>query len=195
VRFMRVVDGDVLTEEIEEGETVSEEKKDKEAGGKEIDTGGGAYIAGGVQISGGDFVARDKIVHGDEVHGDVHSGDVYSGDFRGAILNVRATLKDVTQSIENVTGADESTRRELEALVTQLSAALERVPPERDDDAEAVATLTESMVEQATAAKPNKTILQITGEGLKKAAENIADVLPAVLDIATKIVAIVGGLG
>jgi methyl-accepting chemotaxis protein len=169
---------------------MSEEKKDKEAEGKEIDTGGGAYIAGGVQISGGDFVGRDKIVQGDEVH-----GDVYSGDFRGAILNVRSTLKGVAQSIENVTGADPSTKRELEALVAQLAAALEQVPPERDDDAEAVATLTESMVEQATAAKPNKTILQITGEGLKKAAENIADVLPTVLGIVTKIVATVGGLG
>jgi hypothetical protein len=51
------------------------------------------------------------------------------------------------------------------------------------------------MIEQATAAKPNKPVLQITGEGLKKAAENIADVLPTVLDIATRIVAVIGGLG
>jgi hypothetical protein len=51
------------------------------------------------------------------------------------------------------------------------------------------------MVEQASAEKPNKTMLQITGEGLKKAAENIADVLPTVLEIATKIVAVIGGLG
>ena len=35
-----------------------------------IHTGGGAYIGGGVQVTGGDFVGRDKIVHGDEVRGD-----------------------------------------------------------------------------------------------------------------------------
>ena len=60
---------------------------------------------------------------------------------------------------------------------------------------QAVATLTETMVEQATAEKPNKAVLQITGEGLKKAAKNIADVLPTVLGIATKIVGVILGLG
>lgn len=134
---------------------------------------------------------------GGHVHvgGEQSYGDVYSGDFRGAILNVRSTLENVTQSIKNVTGADESTKKDLEELVAQLAAALEQVPPERAEDAEAVATMTESMVEQATATKPNKSLLKITGEGLKKAAENIADVLPTVLGIATKIVATIAGLG
>ena len=40
-----------------------------------IHTGGGAYIGGGVQITGGDFVGRDKIVHGHEVRGDKVEGD------------------------------------------------------------------------------------------------------------------------
>jgi hypothetical protein len=57
VLFMRVTDGDVLREEIEEGERVSEERKDKE-----VDTGGGAYIGGSVTVSGGgDFVGRDQV--------------------------------------------------------------------------------------------------------------------------------------
>lgn len=129
------------------------------------------------------------------VGGEHSHGDEFSGDFRGAILSVRATLNNVTQSIENVTGADESSRKELEELVAQLAAALEQVPTERAADAEAVATQTELMVAQASAEKPNKSLLKITGEGLKKAAENIADVLPTVLGIATKIVAVIGGLG
>jgi hypothetical protein len=62
VLFMRVADGDVLREEIEEGERVSEEKKDKEGEGKRVDTGGGAYIGGSVTVSGGgDFVGRDQV--------------------------------------------------------------------------------------------------------------------------------------
>lgn len=39
-----------------------------------IHTGGGAYIAGGVTVSGGDFVGWDKIA-GDVVHGDKVGGD------------------------------------------------------------------------------------------------------------------------
>ncbi len=37
---------------------------------QQMDTQGGAYVAGNVTTSGGDFVGRDKIVHGDEVRGD-----------------------------------------------------------------------------------------------------------------------------
>ncbi|MEZ4706009.1 MAG: caspase family protein [Caldilineaceae bacterium] len=44
-----------------------------------IDTGGGAYIGGGVQ-AGGDFVGRDKVVQGDDVRGDKFTGDKFTGD-------------------------------------------------------------------------------------------------------------------
>ena len=44
-----------------------------------IDTGGGAYIGGGVN-TGGDFIGRDKVVHGDTVHGDKFGGDKIGGD-------------------------------------------------------------------------------------------------------------------
>jgi hypothetical protein len=185
----------------------------------QIDTGGGAYIGGNV-TAGGDVVGRDKIVHGDEVHGDkvggdkidvgnvtgdgvaigsgaraeVHKGDVYSGDFRGAILNIRSTLSNVTQSIGAIPQADDGTKAELERLVTQLEKALEEAveqAPEKADDAEAVAEMTKTLVDTASAEKPNKTMIQISGEGLKQAAKNIADVMPTVLDIATKIVTVV----
>jgi hypothetical protein len=42
-------------------------------------------------------------------------------------------------------------------------------------------------VEQATKAKPNKALVQISAQGLTAAAQNLAAALPAVLPIATKI--------
>jgi hypothetical protein len=133
---------------------------------------------------------------GDVNVGGQHShGDEYSGDFRGAILNVRSSLKNVTQSIDNVSGADHATKEELKKLVAQLGKVLEGVPPDRAEEAEAVAAQTELVVAQATAERTNKPLLKITGEGLQKAAENIADVMPTVLGIATRILAVVGGLG
>jgi hypothetical protein len=35
-----------------------------------VETGGGASIEGDVELTGGDFIGRDKAVHGDEVRGD-----------------------------------------------------------------------------------------------------------------------------
>jgi hypothetical protein len=44
-----------------------------------IDTGGGAYVGGGVHTRGGPFVGRDQIVHGDQVYGDKVGGDKITG--------------------------------------------------------------------------------------------------------------------
>lgn len=35
--------------------------------GTQVDTGGGAYVSGPVEVRGGDFVGRDKTVHGDRI--------------------------------------------------------------------------------------------------------------------------------
>jgi uncharacterized caspase-like protein len=45
-----------------------------------IDTGGGAYVGGGVSVQGGDFVGRDQITQGDRVEGDKVMGDKVEGD-------------------------------------------------------------------------------------------------------------------
>lgn len=115
-----------------------------------------------------------------------------SGDFRGAIVNIKSTLTNVQQSIGDIETNDEAAREELSNLVTQLEEALEATPPEKTEQAEAVAQTAEALVQQAAVEQPNQTMIKITGEGLKKAAENIADVLPTVLGIATQIVLSVG---
>ncbi len=111
-----------------------------------------------------------------------------SGDFRGAIVNIKSTLTNVQQSIGEIRTTDETTRKELEALIEQLSEALQTVPAEKQEQAEAVAETAKVLVETAKAEKPNKTMLQISGEGLKQAAQNLAGVLPTVVTIASQIV-------
>jgi hypothetical protein len=119
------------------------------------------------------------------------TGDTFnmSGDFRGANVNIKSTLTNVTQTIGALPDADPSTKAELEALIQQLNDALQQVPGEKAEEAEAVAQSAELLVKTATEEKPNKTMVQISGEGLKQAAKNIADVMPTVLTIATQIVA------
>lgn len=112
-----------------------------------------------------------------------------SGDFRGAILNIKSTLRNVTQTVNTLPGADASAKAELARLIEQLNEALQKVPSEKAEDAEAVADSAKALVDAANKPKPNKATLQITADGLKKAAGNIAAVTPAVAGIATQIVA------
>ena len=117
-----------------------------------------------------------------------------SGDFRGAIVNIKSTLTNVQQSIGEIHTEDEMARKELEKLIGQLSEALQKVPAEKQEQAQAVAETAKVLVDTAKAEKPNKTMLQISGEGLKQAAQNLADVMPAVAGIAGQIVLTVAKL-
>jgi methyl-accepting chemotaxis protein len=111
-----------------------------------------------------------------------------SGDFRGAIVNIKSTLTNVQQSVGEIRTDDQNARKELEKLIGQLSDALQKVPEKSQEHAEAVAETAKMLVETAKAEKPNKAMVQITGEGLKRAAQNLADVLPTVVTIAGQIV-------
>ena len=111
-----------------------------------------------------------------------------SGDFRGAIINIKSTLTNVQQSIGDIPSNDDTSRKELESLIGQLSEALQKVPAEHQEQAQAVAETAKVLVDTAKAEKPNKTMLQISGEGLKQAAQNLAGVMPTVLTIAGQIV-------
>lgn len=145
---------------------------------RNIDTGGGDYAEGNIDKRKGNFVSGDQFN--------------MSGNFSGAILNIKSTLTNVSQSIGAAPIGDTATKAQLQALVEQLSAELQKVPAEKASDAEAVAETAKAAVEQATKAQPNKTLVQISAEGLKQAAQNLAAVLPTVLPIATQIAETVG---
>lgn len=117
-----------------------------------------------------------------------------SGDFRGSVINIKSTLTNVQQSVGDIRNGDEATRKELEKLIGDLSAALQNIPPEKQEQAEAVAETAQALVEAAKAENPNKTILQISGEGLKQAAQTLAGVMPSVVTIASQIVLTVAKL-
>ena len=117
-----------------------------------------------------------------------------SGDFRGAIINIKSTLTNVQQSVGDIRSDDQDARQELEKLIGQLSEALQKIPAGSEEQAQAVAETAKVLVDTAKAEKPNKTLLQISGEGLKQAAKNLADVMPIVIPIASQIVAAVAKL-
>jgi len=114
---------------------------------------------------------------------------IYSGDFRGSNLNfnIKSTLENVEQNIGNIVTSDQDTRKELESLIKQLSEALQKIPTEKQDEVQAVAETAKILVDSAKAEKPNKTMMKITADGLRQAAENLAEVMPTIVPIAGQI--------
>jgi hypothetical protein len=140
---------------------------------RQVNTGGGDYAEGNIDKRTGAFVSGDQFT--------------MSGNVSGAILNIKSTLTNVSQSIEAAPHGDAATKARLQQLIEQLSAELQKVPAEKASEAQAVAETAKTAVEQATKAQPNKTLVRISAEGLKQAAQNLAVVLPTVLPIATQI--------
>lgn len=115
---------------------------------------------------------------------------VLSGDFHNSILNIDSTLTNLSQSID-LRNADPTATREIKELIEKLNDVLKQVPSENIEDAEAVAQAAESLIDAATKQKPNKVTVEITKEGLLKAARNIALVMPTVRAIATQLVELI----
>ena len=89
----------------------------------QVDTGGGTYIAGGVNTGGGDIVGRDKQVGGDEVRGDKISVGNVSGDGVAIGRNAQATVN------EGIGGP------ELAALFAPIIQAAQSGPPGKREQA------------------------------------------------------------
>ena len=111
-----------------------------------------------------------------------------SGNFQGSILNIKSTLSNVQQSVGAIPTTDAAARNELSGLIQQLTDVLQKIPAEQQEVAQALAETTQALVNAAKEPKPNHTMVEITGEGLLKAAQNLAKVAPLVLPLASQIV-------
>lgn len=127
---------------------------------------------------------------GGDQSGNIAGGDINIGgsNIAGSNVNIGSTLTNVTQQVGAIPQAGADDKAELEQLIQQLEAELKKLPAQHQEEAETVAELTQDMVEEAGKEKPKKSKLEITGEGLKKAAKNLAAVAPLVGEIAGKIV-------
>jgi hypothetical protein len=117
---------------------------------------------------------------GDEIH--------INGNLNNVILNIKSTLTNVQQSVGSMPAVDDAARQQVQQLLQQLSKELEQIPASLKEEAEAVAASVQVLVDTAKSEQPNKPMLQITADGLKKAAANLASVAPMVVSIAGQVV-------
>ncbi len=117
------------------------------------------------------------------------SQDEINVDNVGGIVNVKSSLKHVTQSISSAESMPQERRDDLSALIDALSDALKQVEQEQPADAERVVKSAEMVVSELTKEKPSSSFLAITVEGLKEAAKAVGAIAPDVLSVAAKIAA------
>lgn len=111
----------------------------------------------------------------------------------GSILNIKSTLDKVTQTIGGMAG-DEAAKDALKQLIAELQAELAKAPADKAPDAEQVATRAEAAVAAAAKPQADKEDVAYSLSRLKKAAENLGQVLPIVVTIASKIAAQIMGI-
>jgi len=110
-------------------------------------------------------------------------------------VNIKSQLSRVTQIVKSAPSVPDDKKEQLMALMEELQEALRAVDDTRREDAERVVSTAEMVAREVAKQKPSKTFLNITSEGLKEAAKTVADIAPAVIGVASKIVGIVTGLG
>lgn len=105
----------------------------------------------------------------------------------GVFVNINSTLHSVSQSV-TTSPHFQSNKEEVTKLVEQLKEALGNIPPENADEAEAIAETAKALVTNADKEKPNRALLNISADGLKQAARNLATVAPEVLKTSLELI-------
>lgn len=108
--------------------------------------------------------------------------------FSGASQNIQSHLAGATEAANNVNHGEAGQREELTQLVQTLRAELEKAAEQQQEEVLKVAKRLEALMEELQARQPDKEMVTITGEGLKRAAANLAGVLPAAVRIASAVV-------
>lgn len=123
---------------------------------------------------------------------DKKDGTIVSDTNRSIVIvgNAEGNIQNIHDSF---IGKTQEEKDDLQQLLEQLNNTLKSVPSEYNDDAEAVRIKVGDLLTKANTDQPNKKVLQIDADGLKKAAENIASVADNVLIVVTKIIAIIMG--
>lgn len=153
-------------------------------------TAGGAVV-GVIQGGAAPIQIGGQQRAGDTIHGDeISVGDISESAGVAIGAGAGSTVQDVRSSGSLAVG-DAATKAELQRLLAELEAVLQRTPITQATEAEVVARMARQAVEQATAPQPNRALLQQSAEELQKAAQNLAAVLPVALKLAENVMKLV----
>ena len=122
---------------------------------------------------------------------------ISGGSIQGGITNIGGTQsfnQAVTVTMGNLSAtvdgmnASPDEKAVLQKLLAELDVALKQVPAAQQADVEKIYKRAKEAVEEAAAEKPDQEAVEAKANLLKKAAENVASVMPVVVPIALNIV-------
>lgn len=99
-----------------------------------------------------------------------------------------------TVSCTNKTQCSLIDQEKLDSLFQDLKKELQKLPTDREQDAEAIATIANELSEKTNKKSPNPKLVRISAEGLVDAAKAVTDLAPKILDISGKIAGLVSVL-
>lgn len=130
------------------------------------------------------IVFAERIEHmGDKsftVHGDVVNSSITA--------NIHKLFGDIEQNVRVSSSLKESDVHHILNLLDEMRNAMEKIPSERASEAEAVAKRAQKLTRELRAERPEKEDLEHHGRLLVRAAENLKQVAPTVLEIARRVV-------
>jgi len=180
VLFMRAADGVLWQKQVNKGEKMTEKK---DSGNQRINTGGGAFIGGGVNTGGGDFVGRDKVVRGDEVRGNKITGDVITATFGAGAKNI-AVGENIRQTITETVGPPTpDDKKIIEAQFQRVLDALNAptIDPRKAGRAEGnLETLKEELTKTGADEMPNASTITRVGDWLL---DNVPELTQALTEL------------
>jgi hypothetical protein len=175
------------------GDKVGGHKAGGDIAGGSIDRSQNTFNISGTVRSGMTNLGG-TMTFGDHVTVDMGDTTTLSGDFQGASVAIQARMDHLRQGIGALPDTNHVAKETLVQLIAQLDTLLQGLPPEQAAEAEKVVKRAQALIEEAGKSAPDKEFIEFSGESLKKAAQNLASVLPAVLPIATQIVGYVMSL-
>ncbi len=123
-----------------------------------------------------------------KIGGNVQGGNVVIGGKQTVGGNLTITMHDLTQTISKGKAAP-SDKETLQKLMDDLKTTLMNVPSEHEESGKKVVERTEELVTEVSRPQADPEDVKDSANKLKRAAENIKAVLPAVFTIATSIIA------
>ena len=115
-------------------------------------------------------------------------GDTYNfsgANITGSNLNIKATLTNVTQTVGALPNTGTEEKAKLEDLIKQLGEALKEAP---EQEAARITKMLDRAMDDAKSG--DKSMLEVSAEGLKKAAEAVFGITLTVTDIVKQILAL-----
>jgi hypothetical protein len=136
-------------------------------------------------------VAKIQMIVGGNL--DMSSGDTINIS-DSTNVSVNSTLTNVQQTVSAMPVGNDVQKQDLQKLLQALSDQLSAAPPDKAKEAETVAKRASQLMDAAAEDKPDASILQSIGNGLKRAADFLKDAVPSAATIAGQIVSLIGNI-